>query len=125
MNIVFPEIKRIAIGSIICNIVFLIASALFSLFSKELFLGSIIGTVYAIVNFMLIGVSVSDAMKKTPKQAQISMVISYFIRMAITALVIFIGLSSDYINPIGVIIPLFFPKAVLYARSIFRKEANR
>lgn len=125
MDIVIAELKKIALGILLCDGVFLLVSLGFGFFSAELFSGMALGTAYAIIHFLLLGTSVASAMKKNPRQAQIQMTVQYFIRMILTAFVILIGFAVDFINPLGVVVPLFFPKIVLYAQSIFRKGANR
>lgn len=120
MEVVFQETRFVAKGVVICSFLFLAASLLFQFFSVPLLLGAVLGGAYAVANFLLIGYSVQESLAKVPEKAKSYMSRQYFMRMALTALVIFLAIEVDFINPWGLIPALFYPKLSIYARSIYQ-----
>lgn len=92
--------------------------------NKSMFLGLLFGSLYSFFNFILLALGVEKSLKKHGYKAQSYMASSYFIRLTITGFVILIGLKADYINAFGLILPLFFPKAIILFNSILRKGGN-
>ncbi|MEG1621289.1 MAG: ATP synthase subunit I [Oscillospiraceae bacterium] len=123
-SVVKKETLSIAKGTIILVAVSIGISALIGKLDFPLLLGFLIGGTHAIINFYLIGRSIEKSFEKSPNNASGYMAGQYFIRYFITALVILLGIYVDFINYIGIIIPLIFPKLVLLYSKIFRKEAN-
>lgn len=89
-----------------------------------MFLGLLFGSLYSFLNFFLLAYAVEKSLSKHGYKAQSYMAGSYFIRLTITGFVILIGLKTDYINAFGLILPMFFPKAIILLRSILRKGGN-
>ena len=100
MEVVLQEARFVTKGVAVCSFLFLAASLLFDFFSLPLLWGAVLGGAYAVANFLLIGYSV--------------------LRLALTALVLFLAIQVDFINPWGVIPALFYPKISIYARSVYQ-----
>lgn len=116
------EIISVAKGTCVLVGVSLLISLLIGKLDFSLFLGFIIGGINAIFNFYLLALAAIKCVAEAHKNAHRFMASRYFMRMAITTLVIIIGLYADFINCIGIIIPLVFPKLTLYYSKILRKE---
>lgn len=87
-------------------------------------LGLFCGTAYAVLNFFILGRTVEIALDRPPAKAQRYMAGQYFVRMGLTAVVIIIAIKVDFINVLGVILPLLYPRLALSIHHIFRKEAK-
>lgn len=120
MEVVFQEARFVTKGVVVCSFLFLAASLLFDFFSLPILWGAVLGGAYAVANFLLIGHSVQESLQKPPEKARGYMSRQYFMRMALTALVIFLAIQVDFINPWGVIPALFYPKISIYARSVYQ-----
>ncbi|CBH22243.1 putative ATP synthase protein I [Acetoanaerobium sticklandii] len=84
--------------------------------------GILIGSIYALLNFRLLAVSINRAVTMSPGRAQMFAGISYFGRFALSAVIILAAIKVDYINALGVIIPMFFPKVIIIGSAIKRKS---
>ena len=120
MEVVLQEARCVTKGVAVCSFLFLAASLLFDFFSLPLLWGAVLGGAYAVANFLLIGYSVQESLTKTPEKAKGYMSRQYYLRLALTALVLFLAIQVDFINPWGVIPALFYPKISIYARSVYQ-----
>lgn len=120
MEVIYRETRFIAKGVAVCSILFLAGSVVFDFFSIPLLIGALLGGLYAIAHFVLIGHSVLESQQRTPEKARSYMSRQYFMRMFLTALVIFLSIEVDFISPLGLIPALFYPKISIYARSIYQ-----
>lgn len=112
--------KGISLCFLLCTSVLL----LLGFMNKSMLLGLLFGSLYTFFNFLLLALAVKKSLSKHGYKAQSYMTGSYFIRLFITGFVILIGLKTDYINAFGLILPLFFPKAIILISSIHRKGGN-
>lgn len=87
-------------------------------------LGLICGSLFSALNFHLLGMAVEKAVKKESEKANSSMKISYFLRYALMAVVIFTAAKSGYFNIICLIIPLLYPRIIVTLKYI-RKGGNK
>lgn len=84
--------------------------------------GYTFGGLIGILNFLLLANTVKKASTMYPSQAQIYGSCNYFMRMAVTAVVVIIALKADYLNAISVIIGLLLIKQVIYFSQIFNDK---
>ncbi len=123
MNKVQTSIKKetlhIAIGttllSIIMNVIFLIVGR----WSLTVLFGSILGTVGAILNFFLLGLSIQHAVKQTDKNVKNIVRLSYMLRMFLMIGIMLIGFLVPVFNALAVILPFAFPQIVIYVMRLF------
>ena len=87
-------------------------------------LGLIGGSLFSALNFHLLGMAVEKSVKKEPDKASSFMKISYFLRYALMAVVLFAGAKSGYFNIICLIIPLIYPRIIVTFKYI-RKGGNK
>ncbi|MEG2038864.1 MAG: ATP synthase subunit I [Oscillospiraceae bacterium] len=107
---------------VLCAIMLAIFSVLGYYDSTALY-GAMLGGGFAIVNFILLGITVQKVTKKSsPKSAQSFQSASYALRLILTAAVVIIGIKVDIFNYLTVFIPLFFPRIVIFFSNILRKE---
>ena len=119
---VIKETISVFKGTAILTAISLIICLISKILTLSLFLGFLLGGVYAVFNFYRLGKSIENMLNMPPAKAQTYMTGQYFLRLLTTGLVIFIGFKVDFINYFGIIIPLIFPKLTLFFCEIFRKE---
>lgn len=121
MDVTQEETIKIIKGIIILDLIILTAAFLFTNLDMPFLNGLALGSIYAVLNFRLIAVTIKKAVKMPPAKAQMYVGANYFIRLALSALVIFIAIRADYINVLSAVIPMFFPKLIIVALAIMKK----
>lgn len=118
-NTVIKETQYIAVFSIVLS---LLMQAVFLIvlrrFDYTVVLGNILGLLIAVGNFFFLGLGVQKAVEKDEKGAKsvlrFSQTIRFFAIFAIAA----IGVLLDCFNDIAVIVPIFFPRIAIAAKSL-------
>lgn len=121
MDTTLRETIKLLKGIIVLDIIFIAIIYILGKFDISMFQGILIGSVYALLNFRLIAVSLNRAVQMSPGRAQVFASISYMGRLALTAAIILAAIKVDYINAFGVIVPMFFPKIIIVGSAINRK----
>ena len=111
---VIKEIGRISVGVSVLYVVMLLIFLISGYFDFEAVLGGLLGSVYAIINFALLGFSVEKSVGKGTKGAQTTMGTSYTLRLFLTAIVVLWSIKAPYFNYVATVIPLVFPRIVIY-----------
>ena len=94
--------------------------ALFGYYDLNVAVSMLIGMIYSAINFLMIGSVVQAAVKKPLGKAQSYIAVNYIIRYILTGEIIYLAIKIPYLNPLAVVLPMFFPKLVLVGRSIFQ-----
>ena len=121
MDATLRETIKIFKGNVVLDVIFIAIIYILGKFDIPMLQGILIGSVYALLNFRLIAVSLNRAVQMSPGRAQVFAGVSYVGRLALTAAIILAAIKVDYINAFGVIIPMFFPKAIIVISAINRK----
>ncbi|MBQ4110864.1 MAG: ATP synthase subunit I [Clostridia bacterium] len=111
---VIKEIGRMAIGVLVLYVVMLLIFLVAGYFDSKVVLGGLLGSIYAIINFVLLGFSVEKSVGKGTKGAQATMGTSYTLRLILTAAVVLWAIKAPYFNYVATAIPLVFPRIVIY-----------
>lgn len=124
-GVVAKETRYIAGITIILSILMEAVFLIIGMWSYKVLIGNILGAAVAVVNFLLMGITVQNAVQKDEKDAATLMKVSQMLRnlmLLITALLAFL---LPFINPTAAIIPLFFPRiAILLIPVRDRKISN-
>lgn len=124
-GVVAKETRYIAGITIILSILMEAVFLIIDMWSYKVLIGNILGAAVAVVNFLLMGITVQNAVQKDEKDAATLMKVSQMLRnlmLLITALLAFL---LPFINPAAAIIPLFFPRiAILLIPVRDRKISN-
>lgn len=115
------ELKRMWKVIALLTAVQIIGFAAFRMLDLSMIIGTVLGTILAIGEFCMIGVSVDSVIKGSASKAPGAMAAGYFLRLAVLSVVIFIVLQVPAIHPIGFILPLFYPRLAIYYNAITRK----
>ena len=121
MDATLQETIKIFKGIVVLDVIFIAIIYILGKFDIPMLQGILIGSVYALLNFRLIAVSLNRAVQMSPGRAQVFAGVSYVGRLALTAAIILAAIKVDYINAFGVIVPMFFPKIIIVSSAINRK----
>lgn len=116
------EIVNINKGVLIYDVVIIIGLLLTSTFSTSMLMGLVLGTLVALMNFILLAKTIEKSIDMSPNEAKFYASSRYTIRMIIVAVVLFISAKSEHLHLIGVFLGLIGPKVVILVRNnIFDK----
>ena len=86
--------------------------------------GNLLSASVSILNFFLLGISITRAMQRDEKQLQAFMRLSKTYRFLLIIVVIGVGIYFDCFNNVAVIVPVFFPTIAIYIRgALLKKQA--
>ena len=92
---------------------------------KQMALGLLFGTLFLLLNFQLIGISVKRSLGSlSPEIAKRKMTLGALGRYALSGVVIWVGIRSPMLHVFGVVLPLLYPKLIYYFGAVvdlFRK----
>lgn len=120
---VLKETKYISFWVLILS---LLMQAVFLVIGKwdfSVLLGNILTSFAVIVNFLLMGITVQNALEKEEKEAKSLMRMSQMYRFLFLLVVIVVGVVLSCFNTWAVIIPVFFPRIAVMFRPVFDKNA--
>ncbi|MGL5327666.1 MAG: ATP synthase subunit I, partial [Peptostreptococcaceae bacterium] len=80
-------------------------------------LGLILGTLVALMNFVLLAKTIERSIEMSPNEAKLYASSRYSVRMLIIAVVLFVAAKSENLNLIGVFLGLISPKVVILVRN--------
>lgn len=87
-------------------------------------LGNILGGGIAVLNFLLMGISVQKAVTENEKDAAGTMKLSQSLRMLMLFAVAALGALMSVFNTAATLIPLFFPRTAIFIRSFLMKKGK-
>jgi hypothetical protein len=99
-----PIQKRIEINNWIVLFIVFITSLFFAPWKFSL--GILLGGFISILNFYWLGRSLQGVFKNISGNVKVPMMVKYYIRLAITAVVLYLLITGDIVNVIGLIIGL-------------------
>lgn len=120
---VLNETKYISFWVLILS---LLMQAVFLVIGKwdfSVLLGNLLTSFAVIVNFLLMGITVQNALEKEEKEAKNLMRMSQMYRFLFLLVVIVVGVVLSCFNTWAVIIPVFFPRIAVMFRHFFDKNA--
>ena len=125
---VLKETAIVAIGQAICVAVMIGVFALLGKFDRSVWLGGIFGGVLATLNFLFMAIGVSMAADKAQQQevtrGQVTVRLSYFIRMIVLFVLLFALVRSGLCHVITAVLPLVFTRPILTIAEFFRKSGE-
>lgn len=97
-------------------------------FNITLLWGILLGNIYTLLNFALLGTLVQNAVMREPHSAKRYMRTHYFIRWLLMGVVLSVAFMSPVVNGWCVVVSLFAPKitytAIGFYQWIFNKRGN-
>ena len=119
MEIILKELKKVALTLAGMDILIFIGGLLFRVNPFTMAISLVFGSLFTLANFMLLGSLCQKACTKTPLRAKRFMIMNYIARLLLAAVVIIASFELSYLNPVGVILPLFAPKITFFGWAIF------
>lgn len=125
---VLKETAVVALGQAVCVAIMLGVFALLGKFDQTVWLGGVAGGVLATANFFFMAVAASVASEKAVAQdvkgGQLTMRLSYMIRMVVLVVLLFALVKSGVCHVITAVLPLVFTRPVLFIAEFFRKSGE-
>lgn len=125
---VIKETAVVALGQAICIAVMIGIFALLGKFNTSVWLGGIAGGILAVANFFFMAISASVASEKAVNQdvkgGQMTMRLSYILRLAVIFIILFALVKSGVCHVITSVLPLAFTRPVLFIAEFFRKSGE-
>ena len=109
---VWKETGHIALGVALGDVVMLVVFAVLRRMDYTVLLGTLLGSVAAIGNFLLMGVSAQRAMED-PDRAKAMVQRSYTLRMLGLVAVMVLGVAAPCFHIIAVIVPILMPGIII------------
>lgn len=126
MNRIDPTVRRetlfVAGWVISLTTVMLIVYAAMGIFDMTVLAGALLGAATAVVNFLLMGLTIQGALGLEEKEARTRLRGSQNLRMLMQMAVAVLGAVLSCFNLWAVLIPLFFPRIAVTLRSHFLKN---
>ena len=119
------EIKYIAKGVLIFNLIALAIFFIISALNMKIFLGLIFGTIISVLNIILLAKSIEKSVTMPANKAQIYTTSTYLLRMFIVAIVLIASVKVPNLSLIGVVIGLISPKFVILIKPFITNKPNR
>lgn len=104
--------------SVLMQSVFLIVG----LWKLDVLFGNLVSAFCAVLNFLLMGITVQNAVDKDEKDAAQLMRFSQSMRMLMQLALCAVG--AFLFDPLAAILPLFFPRIAVMFRPFFGKKAH-
>ena len=125
---VIKETAIVALGQALCVGIMLGIFALLGKFDTSVWLGGIAGGVLAVANFFFMAIAASIASEKAVNQdvkgGQLTMRLSYIVRLAVIFIILFALVKSGVSHVITAVLPLAFTRPVLFVAEFFRKSGE-
>ena len=125
---VLKETAVVALGQAVCVAIMLGVFALLGKFDQTVWLGGVAGGVLATANFFFMAVAAGVASEKAVAQdvkgGQLTMRLSYMIRMVVLVVLLFALVKSGVCHVITAVLPLVFTRPVLFIAEFFRKSGE-
>lgn len=129
MGVALGEAKKVIITLLVLDVLCVIVSIFTKTFNYTIFGGIILGFVFTMLNFFLLGTLVEKAVFMSQRAAKRYMQINYLIRYILTGIIFVIGFTSPYINGWCVVISVFAPKLTYFTigfyQLIFKKGGKK
>lgn len=119
------EIKYIAKGVLIFNLIVLAIFLIISALDMKMFLGLMFGTIIAILNIILLAKSIEKSVTMPVNKAQIYTTSTYLLRMPIVAIVLIVSVKASHLSLIGVVIGLISPKFSILVKPFIMNKLDR
>ena len=125
---VLQETAIVALGQTLCIGAMLGIFALLDRFDRSIWLGGIAGGILATANFFFMAIAASVASDKAVAQdvkgGQLTMRLSYMVRLAVLFIVLFALVKSGLCHVLTAVLPLAFTRPILFIAEFFRKSGE-
>ncbi len=118
------ELKFIGIRSVFLNISAYLISFLFIGVNISMLLGLVLGTAVMFIYLVMLYNSVEKSVVLQEKKAKNKMMRGYLLRLLVIGVAVVLSFKVSIINPVGVLLPLFYPKIIYVGGAIFKRKGG-
>ena len=119
------EVKIITVIILILDIILYIGMFLYGKYGISVILGIILGSIYAIFNFIMIAINMELLINSSKNKAKTMAILGYLIRYILAGVVIYMVGYVKWIDTFSFIITLFFPKIAIFCQAAFSKKISK
>ncbi|MBQ5320606.1 MAG: hypothetical protein J6K88_00865 [Oscillospiraceae bacterium] len=121
-SVVLKETKYIAFFALIFSLCLQSVFLIIGKWDYTVLLGNLLSFFAAVVNFLLMGITIQNAVKKEEKDAKTAMKVSSTYRNLFILVITVIGIVLKCFNTVSVIVPLFFPRIAIAIKPLVDKN---
>lgn len=129
ISLFLKEAKKIGITLLILDILMIMTAVFMSAVDSSLFIGILLGNVYCILNFALLGTIVENAVSRSPEKAKRYFRTHYILRYLLMGAVFAVSFLSPLTNGWCVVVSAIAPKltytCIGFYQAIFHKGGNK
>lgn len=116
------ETKYIAVCVVILSVIMQAVFLVLQRWDYRVLLGNVLSGIFAVVNFLMMGITIQNAIEKDKKAAKTQMRASQSIRTFMLFAVAAVGVCVPVFNTVTAIVPLFFPRIAIAFRPFFKNK---
>lgn len=120
--VVRQETRRIFWGTLFLSCITQIIFILLGRWDYKVLLGGLLGGGWAVLNFLLMGITVQNSVGQEELAAHRKIQNSYMVRSVITCGVVVLSAAVSWFNWIPAVAGIFFPRILIAVFSIFRRD---
>ncbi len=120
--VVLKEVKYIAAFTLVLSALMQSVFLIIGKWDYTVLLGNVLGAVAAIGNFLLMGITVQNAVIKDEKDAKSLMKLSQSGRMLLLFVIALVGHLLPWFNTLSLVLPYVFPRLAIMLRPFFGKK---
>ena len=124
-KVVLKETKYIAVWVLIFSAILQAVFLVIGKWNYTVLLGNLLSGIAIIANFLAIGITVQNALKKDEKEAKQAIKASGMVRTFFLFLIALIGVLLPIFNIWTVLIPLIFPRIAIALRPLWDKKSAK
>ncbi len=124
MEMIRQDMKYLAVGCTALDLAFLSICACLGFFSLSFVVSVLVSSLFSLLNLILLILHLKSSLLKPPQGARRRTMGNYLLRMGILGVLIYLGLTREFFDAFGIILPLIFPKLVLSVRILLQKEGK-
>lgn len=85
---------------------------------KPMITGLVYGTVFSLLNFRLLHLTISKSLNMTPNKARSYVASRYILRYVLAGSMLYVAITNENIHVLGAIVGLLLIKAVIYGLNL-------
>lgn len=125
-DVLKKEAGYIAAGTVVLSALVQIVWAVFFKYDLSVFLGGLWGGTFAVVNFVLMGLTVQKVARESDQMAaKRRMQASYQMRMILIILATVLAIIVPGVSWVMAVISLFFPRLTILVMPLFRPDLRK
>lgn len=119
---IYKYLKWMLIDLIIACFIYSVIGLIFKFFNFSIILGFVLGGIFSILNFILLSSIVSKAIINRNPKVKAYMMAHYLIRFLLMGILLYIAVTSTYIDFIAVVISLLIPRVAITIYELCSKK---